>query len=203
MKLYLFILLSITGVFASSIKKITIENQPYTIVKEHYNEYGTKGDYIQLYKGSEQTTNSKLFSFILSEVSGSCSDKSIEKGSYEVNGSTITFYTQWSRQGAVYDTPKGARVQVYQVLKNGSLKQLSNKFYIETSRKNYDKKSGMKYLFTSPKTEDEKASLKAYVTKVEKRYHGKFLFAEEAKNLMDEVKEALRRKRKAVWGWKR
>jgi len=136
-------------------------------------------------------------------VSGSCSDKSIEQGSYEVNGSTITLYTRWRRQGAVNDTPKGARVQVYQLLKNNTLKKLSNKFYIETSSQGSDPESGMKYLFTPPKTEEEKRVLKAYVTEVERAYHGTFIFGDEAKKLMRDVKQALRRKRKAAWGWKR
>jgi len=203
MRLYLFILLSITGVFASSIKTITIDNRPFTVLKEHYNEYGVKGDYITLYSGAEENRTSKLLNFVLSEVSGSCSDRSIEQGSYEVNGSTITLCTRWRRQGAVNDTPKGARVQVYQLLKDNSLKELSNKFYIETSSQGSDPESGMKYLFTPPKTEEEKKALKAYVTEVERAYHGTFVFGDEAKKLMRDVKEALRRKRKAAWGWKR
>jgi len=161
MRLYLFILLSITGVFASSIKSITIDNRPFTVVKEHYNEYGVKGDYITLYRGAEENRTSKLLNFVLSEVSGSCSDRSIEQGSYEVNGSTITLYTRWRRQGAVHDAPKGARVQVYQLLKNNTLKELSNRFYIETTTQGSDPESGMKYLFTPPKTKEEKKALKA------------------------------------------
>jgi hypothetical protein len=172
-------------------------------VKEHYNEYGVKGDYITLYSGVEQNRSSKLLNFVLSEVSGSCSDRSIEEGSYEVNGSTITLYTRWRRQGTVNDAPKGARVQVYQLLKNNALKKLSNKFYIETITQGSDPESGMKYLFTPLKTKEEKKALKAYVTEVERAYHGTFVFGDEAKKLMHEVKQALRRKRKAAWGWKR
>jgi len=203
MKLYLLILLSMRGLFALSVEHILIEKKPFTLTTEKYNEYGTKGEVVRFYKGREQNQSSELLTFVLRESSGSCAAKELEEGSYEINASTVTFYTSWSRQGKAYDAPKGARIQLYEVLENSALKELSSKLYIETSRKNHDKESGMKYLFTSPKTEEKKASLKEYVDEVEEQYHGKFIFGEEAKKLMHEVKQALRRKRKAVWSGNR
>jgi len=55
------------------------------------------------------------------------------------------------------------------------------------------------YLFTPVKTDEEKEQFKAYIESVEKKYKGDFVFGEECKELMTEVKEALQKKAKASW----
>jgi len=203
MKIYLLVLLSITELFALSVEHISIENRPYSIVKESYDEYGSKGEVMRLYKGEEQKEESLLFVFTLRERNGPCSARERERGTYEINASIITFYSSWKRGGKAYDAPSGARIKVYEILSNGSLKKISSRVYIEESKRNYDEDSGMKYLFTPPKTKEEKEALEEYVSDIEKEYDGKFVFEEESRELIREVKNAFKRKVKSLWGTKR
>jgi len=123
----------------------------------------------------------------------------MQTGSHEINGTGITLYSFWDRKGKAYDSPYGARIQRYEMLPNHTVVLKSSKVYIETARKNYDKESGMKYLFTSPKTNIQKEALQAYVKSVEKEYKGVFVYDNEAKKLIEEVHEAFRRKMKTKW----
>jgi hypothetical protein len=136
---------------------------------------------------------------ILEDITGTCSDKSTQSGSYEINGTNITLYSFWDRKGKVYDSPYGARIQQYEMLPNHSVVLSSSKVYIETARKSYDPQSGMKYLFTTPKTKREKEALQVYIKSVEKEFKGIFVYDEEAKALIKEVQNALIRKMKAKW----
>lgn len=199
MKIYLFILVSITVLFSQTVEHVSIGNKPFTIIKESYEEYGSKGEVMRLYKGEEQNQSSMLLTFILRERNGPCSAREREKGTYEINASTITFYTSWKRGGKAYDAPIGVRVKVYEVLSDSSLKKISSSIYIEASKKNYDKDSGMQYLFRDSKTDEEKESLEDYVEEIENEYNGTFVFAEEAELLTSKVEQAFHRKLKSRW----
>lgn len=200
MKLFLLILLTLTTLFATAqLEHFTIENQDFSIVTEAYDIYDSKGEVMKLYKEERSNDLSFVLSLILKDRTGTCSDQSMQDGSYEINGTEITLYSFWDRKGKSYDSPYGARIQRYEMLPNHTVVLKSSKVYIETARKSYDKESGMKYLFTPPKTKIQKEALHTYIKSVEKEYKGVFVFGEEAKNLLDEVHEAFRRNMKAKW----
>jgi len=200
MKLFLLILLTLTTLFATAeLEHITIGNQDFSIVTESYEIYDSKGEVMKLYK--EERNNDLIFvlSLILKDSTGTCADKSMQTGTYEINGTDITLYSFWDRKGKAYDSPYGARIQRYEMLPNHTVVLKSSKVYIETARKSYDRESGMKYLFTPPNTNNEIEALQAYVKSVEREYKGVFVYDNEAKKLIEEVDEAFRRKMKAEW----
>jgi hypothetical protein len=123
----------------------------------------------------------------------------MQTGSYEINGTDITLYSYWERRGKAYDSPYGARIQRYEMLPDHTVALKSSKVYIETARRNYDKESGMKYLFSPPQTNSETEALQAYIKSVEREYKGVFVYDDKATELIDEVYEALKRKNKARW----
>ena len=200
MKIFTLILFTVNILFATAeLEHVTLGNQDFSIVTESYEIYDSKGQVMKFYK--EERNNDLIFvlSLILEDKTGTCADKSMQEGAYEINGTTITLYSFWDRKGKVYDSPYGARIQEYEMLPDHTVVLRSSKVYIETARKSYDQESGMKYLFTPPKTDLEKEALQAYVRSVEKEYKGVFVFGEEAKMLLDEVHEAFRRKMKSAW----
>lgn len=200
MKIFTLIFFTLNILFATAqLEHVTLGNQDFSIVTESYDIYDSKGEVMKFYKEERNNDLTFVLSLILKDKTGSCSDKSMQEGAYEVNGTTITLYSFWDRKGKVYDSPYGARIQQYEMLPNHTVVLSSSKVYIEAARKSYDQESGMKYLFAPPKTASEKEALDAYVNTVEKEYKGVFVFGEEAKKLLEEVHEALRRRMKAVW----
>ncbi len=200
MKLFLLILLTLTTLFATAeLEHITIGNQDFSIVTESYEIYDSKGEVMKLYKEERNNDLTFVLSLILKDKTGSCADKSMQEGAYEINGTTITLYSFWDRKGKMYDSPYGARIQCYEMLPDHTVVLKSSKVYIETSRKSYDTESGMKYLFTPPNNKSEIEALLAYVKSVEREYKGAFVYDNEARKLMEEVHEAFRRKMKAEW----
>ncbi len=200
MKAFLFIVLSIVTLFASAkLEHITLGNQDFSVVIESYDIYDSKGEVMKLYKEERNNDLTFVLSLILKDSTGTCADKSMQEGSYEINGTHITLYSFWDRKGKAYDSPYGARIQRYEMLPDHTVILKSSKIYIETTRKSYDKESGMKYLFTPPKTNIQKEALQAYVKSVEKEYKGVFVYDNEAKKLIEEVHEAFRRRMKAKW----
>jgi len=200
MKVFLFIVLSIGALFASAkLEHITIGNQDFSVVIESYDIYDSKGEVMKLYKEERNNDLTFVLSLILKDSTGTCADKSMQEGSYEINGTDITLYSFWDRKGKAYDSPYGARIQRYEMLPNHTVILKSSKVYIETARKNYNKESGMKYLFTPPKTNIQKEALQAYVKSVERAYKGVFVYNNEAERLIEEVQEAFSRKLKAKW----
>ena len=183
----------------ADITHTNIGNQDFMLTTESYDEYDSKGEVLRLYKEQRNSDLKFMFSLILKDRTGTCADKSLEDGYYEINGTTVTLYSYWSRRGKAYNAPYGARVQVYKVDDNFNLTRVSSKLYIETARPNYNENSGMKYLFNRPKNKEEKAALQAYVNRVEHAYKGRFVFGDEAKNLIKEVEDAMIRKMKAIW----
>jgi exonuclease III len=200
MKILSLIFFSMNMLFATAqLEHVTLGNQDFSIVTESYEIYDSKGEVMKFYKEERNNDLTFVLSLILKDKTGSCSDKSMQEGAYEINGTTITLYSFWDRKGKVYDSPYGARIQQYEMLPDHTVALRSSKVYIETARKSYDAESGMQYLFTPPKTESEKEALDAYVQSVEKEYKGVFVFGKEAKKLLDEVYEALQRKNNIRW----
>jgi hypothetical protein len=200
MKLFSLILLTVNILFATAeLEHVTLGNQDFSIVTESYEIYDSKGEVMKFYKEERNNDLTFVLSLILKDKTGSCANKSMQEGAYEINGTTITLYSFWDRKGKVYDSPYGARIQQYEMLPNHTVILRSSKVYIETARKSYDPGSGMKYLFIPPKNKSEKEALQSYVKAVEKEYKGIFVYGEESKTLLEEVHEALIRSMKAKW----
>jgi len=199
MRIYLLWLMFLVPIFSSGAsKEVLIGQQHFTFTEKNYDLYGDKGITLTIYSYNNKKKN-EIFSFIMENKSGPCSDKAVQVGTYEINGTKITFYSHWRRQGKAYTSPIGDRIQVYEVENNGTLKKISSRLYIERERRNYNKESGMKYLFTVPQTEEQRNSLLHYIKKVEKIFEGDFVYDKRAKELADEVGAALRRKRMQQW----
>ncbi|NOR56122.1 MAG: hypothetical protein GQ531_07915 [Sulfurovum sp.] len=195
----LLFLLSLELLFAAELKHVNIGNQDFSITTESYKIYDSKGTVMRMY--SEERNNDLLFilNLTLRDTTGPCSSKSIEEGSYEVNATHITLYSSWIRRGKAYDAPIGARIQVFEVQPDHSVKRISSKLYIETERENYNEASGMQYLFKKAKTKKEQAKLDLYIRGVERKYNGTFVFGKEAQVLRREVEKALTKKLKNKW----
>jgi len=200
MKQILLILIYLTNTLvAAELKHITIGNQDFSLTTEKYDIYDSKGEVLKLYREEQNNNLTFILSLVLKDRTGGCSDKSIEDGYYEINGTTLTLYSHWQRSGKAYDAPYGARIQVYKLKNNYALVRTSSKLYIETQKAHYNEDSGMKYLFKAPQTKEEKANLKAYISRVEHDYNGTFVYADEAQKLITEVEDAMRRKMKSIW----
>ena len=200
MKVLLVLSLLSSILFSSAkLEHVTIGNQDFSIVTEDYKIYDSKGEVMRFYKEERNNDLTFIFSLILLDSTGTCADKSMQSGYYEIHGTNIILYSFWDRKGKSYDSPYGARIQHYEMLPNHTVVLKSSRVYIETSRRNYDEESGMKYLFTSPQTQSEKESLAEYIKTVEREYKGVFVFGDEAKQLIDKVQEALSRKMKSRW----
>ena len=195
--LLFFTLLSLLS--STPLKQITINQQDFYITTESYDIYDSKGRVMKLYQERPTQDMKPLLSLTLEDTTGSCVNVRILNSTYEVNGSSITFYSLWDRRGDVYNAPYGARIQQYKVLKNHTISLISSKIYIETDIKNADLDSGMQYLFDTPKTEAEEALFQEYISEVSKLYKGEFVLGNEAKKLIRDVKEALQRKFQNSW----
>jgi len=200
-KFYLLFLLILTTteLFSESWSSLKINQQEFLLSEEYYDEYDSEGKTVTFYKKGKEGNKSSLFSFVLEDATGGCNDKSIEKGAYDVNGTTLTFYTLWKRQGSVDDAPFGGQIKRYEVLKNGEFNLLSSSLYVETHTEDSDKNSGMKFLFEKPKNKKDEKQLSEYIASVEKSFHGKFVFGDESDMLMKKVRKAIKRYMKAIW----
>ena len=195
----LFLLLLTQSLLTADLQHITIGNQDFSLTTESYDIYDSKGEVLRFYREERNNDLTFIFSLILKDRTGTCSDQSREDGSYEINGTEITLYSYWDRKGKAYDAPYGARIQVYEILNNHAVVRKSSKLYIETKRQNYDEGSSMKYLFKKPQNETEETALKAYINSVERDYKGTFVHGDEAKKLIKDVEDAMTRNMKAIW----
>lgn len=185
--------------FSAELTHVTMGKQDFSIVVEEYDIYGSKGEVMKLYKEERNNDLTYVLRLTLKDHTGSCADKGIQEGAYEINGTNITLYSFWDRRGKAYDAPYGARISHYKVSDDRRLVKESSYIYIESERKNYNDESGMKYLFTPPKNEQEKKELHSYIEDVERQYKGTFVYGNDAKDLMEEVKKALKRKMQRAW----
>jgi len=178
-------------------QNLLINKHKFVIVTESYDIYDSKGTFMKFYDA--KNSNEALFRLTLGDATGGCAARSLEDGSYEIEGDTITLYSLWNRKGKAYLSPYGAKIQKFKVLSNGRLKTISSQVYVEETKRNYDEESGMQYLFHAPTNKEEKEKLDDYVKGVERKYKATFLFGEKGKNLMLQVKEAMKRKLKKTW----
>ena len=200
MKLLLSFIILLTSLYAvKTEKEVHIGTHTFTLVKESYNEYGDKGVTLALYDRDANKSTSPKISFLLLNESGSCSDKDIEEGSYEIKKDSIVFYTHWKRSRNSDNAPIGDRIQVYKVDNNGYFTMVDSKVYVERTTQNEDADEGMQYLYVEAKTKAEKLLLDEYITSVEDIFKAKFVRGNEAKALRKEVHEALELKQKQKW----
>ncbi len=198
-KLLLLIFIITLSLQSAQLEHIKIGNQDFSIVTETYDIYSSKGEVMKLYKEERDRKPRYILGLTLKDNTGTCSDFKIQEGAYEINGTDIIFYSLWDRRGKVDDAPYGARITHYKMLEDHTIVKKSSYIYIESASKNYDDESGMKYLFTPPQTDKEKEELQAYIQDVEQKYKGTFVFENEAKDLIAEVKKALKRKMETTW----
>lgn len=200
MKRLLLLMFTITiSLHSAQHKDIKIGDQDYAIVTETYDIYNSKGQVMKLYKKEHDDKLTYILGLTLKDKTGNCSDVRVQQGAYEINGSDIMLYSFWDRRGEIYDAPYGARIVHYKILGNHTVVKKSSYIYIETASKKYNDDSGMKYLFTPPKTDQEKEALRTYIEEVEQQYKGTFVFGSAAKDLIAEVKKALKRKMEKKW----
>lgn len=200
MKIFILLFAALTmHLFSAELKHITMGHQDFSIVTESYDIYGSKGEVMKFYKEERNNDLTFILRLTMKDHTGSCADKGIQEGSYEINGTDIMLYSFWDRRGKAYDAPYGARIAHYKMLDNHTVVKESSFIYIESERKNYNEESGMKYLFTPPKTDIEKEELRSYIEDVERQYKGTFVYGNEAKDLIKEVKKALKRKMQRIW----
>jgi len=198
-KLLLLIFIITVSLQSAQPKHISIEDQDFSIVTETYNIYNSKGEVMKLYKEERNGNLTYVLGLTLWDTTGTCSARKIQKGAYEINGTDIMLYSFWDRDGKIDNAPYGARITHYKMLEDHTVVKKSSYLYIESTRKNYNYYSGMKYLFKSPKTEQEKEELQTYIQEIEEKYKGTFVFEDEAEDLISEVKKALKRKMKSIW----
>ncbi len=199
MKLFLLLFLSVTQLLSNSIEHIMIGGYSYTTLQESYKYYDRQGEEIKLYKDEKNKDSASLLTFVLKENTGSCTGYGLEVGAFELQGDELVLYSSWERTGMADKSPFGAQIKRYLADNNASLRLVSSKVYIESSKRSESDESGMKYLYNEPKTKQETEKLQEYVGLIEKYYEGDFVFGEEAKNLVMEVKEALKPKNGSVW----
>ena len=112
MKLFSLIVLTINMLFAAAeLEHVTLGNQDFSIVTESYEIYDSKGEVMKFYKEERNNDLTFVLSLILKDKTGTCADKSMQEGAYEINGTTITLYSFWDRKGKAYDSPYGGRIQ--------------------------------------------------------------------------------------------
>lgn len=184
---------------AGELQHISMGKFEFSLITDSYDAYDSKGEVMKLYAEENNNDLTFILSLTLQDRTGTCADKSLEDGAYEINGTILTLYSAWDRLGRAYDAPLGARIQVFQLQPNATFKRISSLLYIETHRKKQDQNSGMQYLFTAPKNEEEKKAFETYIAEVETSFKGTFVFGDDAKKLRQEVQEALRRKMQTKW----
>lgn len=203
MKIVFMLIFIFSSLFAtSSVEDITIGKFDFLIIKKSYDIYDSKGELMQLYR--EERNKNLLFSLrlTLKDATGDCASKGLQEGAYVVDEKGITLYNYWHRRGKAYLEPYGARIQRYEVQTDGVLKQVYSAVYIESARKKHALDEGMKYLFETPKNNEEKKRLDSYINEIERVYKAKFVYGEEKDKLLEDVKKALKKKMKGVWGKK-
>jgi hypothetical protein len=199
-KLSILLFLLNTALYSGTWSNITINKQTLLLFHDDYDEYGSNGKTVTFYKKDKNKNKILLFSLILKDTTGGCNDKSIEEGTYEINGSTITLYSLWERVGSIEDAPYGGRVKRYQIVDGGGeVKLLSSQLYIESHTKDYSPDNGMRFLFISPTNIEEKKEFLSYLNQIEKFFKGTFIFEDNATKLIKEVNSALKRSIKAQW----
>jgi len=109
---------------AGELEHVNIGDTEFTLTTESYDIYDSKGKTMKLYKEENNNERTFLLSLVLEDRTGGCSDKSIQEGAYEINGTRLTLYRFWDRQGRVYNAPYGAQIQVYALQTDRTFKSI-------------------------------------------------------------------------------
>ena len=170
-------------------KSVSIRDTKFTF-KTYFidNENGDSIKQLDIYRDK-----TKLLTHTISKSEGDCNSEAIELGSYEIQDTTIIFYSYWTRAGDAPVSPYGVRIQVYNISTLGALTKGKSEIYIETSRQGWSGNKGINYLFNQPKTEKEKTELNEYIAEVEKEFSAKFVYDETKNKLLKKVKTKLQR----------
>ncbi|RUM74755.1 MAG: hypothetical protein DSZ10_01050 [Sulfurovum sp.] len=180
-------------------KQIEINHHTFDLVQEYYNEYGERGVSLKFYAHGANKEKLPMLALSLMNSTGACSGKSIQDGTYEINGTKIIYYSHWERKGNAGDAPEGDLIQTYKVYQNGTITRVSGELYIEDHVRGNNSSDGMQYLFDAPKTTEEEKALKDYIKSIERRFGGEFVRGKEAEALKKRVRDALARKHKKLW----
>ncbi|MCF6207078.1 MAG: hypothetical protein L3J47_09340 [Sulfurovum sp.] len=196
----LFLFFVSTLLMGAEFKRLGLhEIHDIVVIEESYDIYDSKGKVARFYQEEDNGNLTHLFNLTLEDKTGTCSARSVEEGSYEVNGTTLTLYTKWDRQGRIYDVPYGFRVMRYHVDENGTVARIESRIYVETSKKGFDAQSDIRFLFTQPKNQTEKEALQRYIKRAQQRFKGTFVLGNDAKTLEKEVNGAMMRKMQKRW----
>ncbi len=196
MKNSIFLLIMITtSTLASSWERIMIGTQELIFLQEAYDLYDSKGISGRFYREDAKEDLHHLLTLVLDDQTGSCSGKSIQKGTFKVKDDKLILYHLWDRKRSQKEAPFGASIEVYE-LYHDKLKRISNKIYIESHAFDKEDKSAMRHLFIPPQTPTQKAQLQAYKKEIEKQYQGEFVAKEP---LLSQVYQALKPKKQSVW----
>lgn len=106
---FFFLMLFSSYLLGASLEHITIRDYDFSIVTEKYDIYDSKGEVMKLYREERNNDLRFVFSFILKDATGTCSDKSMQQGSYTVNGNMIVLYTLWSEKAGYMTRPTERR----------------------------------------------------------------------------------------------
>jgi hypothetical protein len=200
MKIYSLLLFLTLNLFSSpAVVRENIGDRELVILKDSFTFYEDRGEDIKFYQKQQNHDLHYLLTHILHEEIGGCTGKGIEDGTYKIDGDKLILYSFWKRSGSVKDAPYGARIAQYHLDEDGELKLLHSEVYIEAHQHFNHDTSGMQFLFTAPKDDAQKAQLTSYIATIEHYYKGKFVLGDRAKQLISEVKEILKPKKKSVW----
>jgi hypothetical protein len=183
--------------FADNYKELKIGQREYLLKFEDYDLYDNVGRIMYLYKKDDKTKS--LLTFTIDDSTGKCEGKAVEEGAYEVHDDKLYLYTSWYKTGMKKLAPSGSRIMIYEFDKNGAFRLVSSKLYIESESRDVGYDKGLKYLFQKPITKEQKRELQEYITRMQKRYKGSFVFGNKAKRVTQEVNEAMMRKAETRW----
>lgn len=118
----------------------------------------------------------------------------LELGDYEVQGDRIVFYSYWANAGDAPTSYSGVRKQVYQVSHKGRVTLKESQLYIDSGWRSEEYEAsdhGGQYIDKKLNSPEQNLALQKYIRLIEKKFGGKFVFLEEAKHLIKEVKTKL------------
>ncbi len=165
------------------------------ITKGHFTLKGVEFQYQKIESGLYYDKNGKIsrseaaIQFVLShdgqillthtlkDEESDCNSTSLELGDFAITDSTIKLYSYWAGIGGCCGWDHGSRMQVYAIDKNGLLKMVDSKIFLEH----------YKYKIS----EMDKEEKENYIAKIEKEYNAKFVTGQASFDLVRKVKERL------------
>jgi|GEM_PF-2971607 len=126
----------------------------------------------------------KLLTHTLSEYSVDCNSISLELGYYEIQDSSIFFYSYWAWDGICNGCPQGIMRQIYTVNNKGKLKPELSEIFMDYRHHEFSQMSG--------------AEKKAHIKEIEKRYNATFMGGRNAAYLELDITRQLKDKITAI-----